>query len=77
MFKRVSPYIGEYRKYTVWATILMSLGIIANIAIPLIIIVLMFVFDWRLGLLSLVPLVVGMFAMSMMMKSGIQGEFCH
>ena len=42
---------------------------IANIAIPAIIIVLMFVFDWRLGLLSLVPLVVGMFAMGMMMKS--------
>ena len=181
MFKRVSPYIGEYRKYTVWATILMSIGIIANItpyfflyqiispltrnehidasfilirviavavceivysvayteglvfshisayntlknlrvslqgklekqplgginemgtgrikkvftddidqvelllahaipegianiAIPMIIIVLMFAFDWRLGPLSLVPLVVGMFAMSMMMKSGM------
>ncbi len=45
---------------------------IANIAIPAIIIVLMFVFDWRLGLLSLVPLVVGMFAMGMMMKSGME-----
>ncbi len=45
---------------------------IANIAIPVIIIVLMFVFDWRLGLLSLVPLVVGMFAMGMMMKSGFE-----
>ncbi len=182
MFKRVSPYIGEYKKYTVWATILMSLGIIAsvapyfflyqiispltrgesidasfilirvvviavceiiysisyvqgltfshisayntlknlrislqgklekqslgnitelgtgrikkvftddidqielllahaipegiaNIAIPVIIIILMFVFDWRLGLLSLVPLVIGMFAMGMMMKSGLE-----
>ena len=182
MFKRVSPYIGEYKKYTVWATIMMSIGIIANIvpyfflyqiispltrgehidasfilirvvavavceiifsvfyvqgltfshvsayntlkdlrvslqgklekqplgsitqlgtgrikkvftddidqvelllahaipegianiAIPVMIIVLMFVFDWRLGLLSLVPLVVGMFAMSMMMKSGLE-----
>ncbi len=182
MFKRVSPYIGEYRKYTVWATIMMSLGIIAsivpyfflyqiispltrgehidasfilirvaavavceiifsvsyvqglefshisayntlknlrvslqgklekqplgnitelgtgrikkvftddidqvelllahaipegiaNIAVPVIIIILMFVFDWRLGLLSLVPLVVGMFAMGMMMKSGME-----
>ncbi|MCR4763437.1 MAG: ABC transporter ATP-binding protein/permease [Lachnospiraceae bacterium] len=182
MFKRVSPYIGEYKKYTVWAVILMSVGIIANvapyffmyqiiapltrgehiepsfilfrvvaiavceiifsvsyvqglefshisayntlknlrvslqgklekqplgniaelgtgrikkvftddidqvelllahaipegianIAIPVIIIVLMFVFDWRLGLLSLVPLVVGMFAMGMMMKSGFE-----
>ncbi|RKM56204.1 ABC transporter ATP-binding protein [Butyrivibrio sp. CB08] len=45
---------------------------IANIAIPAIIIVLMFVFNWRLGLLSLVPLVVGMFAMGMMMKSGME-----
>ena len=182
MFKRVSPYIGEYKKYTVWATILMTIGIIANVApyfflyqiispltrgepvdasfilirvaavvvceiifslsyvqgltfshisayntlknirislqgklekqplgniselgtgrikkvftddidqielllahaipegianvaIPVIIIILMFVFDWRLGLLSLVPLVVGMFAMGMMMKSGLE-----
>ena len=32
----------------------------------------MFVFDWRLGLLSLVPLVIGMFAMGMMMKSGME-----
>ncbi|MCR5702752.1 MAG: ABC transporter ATP-binding protein/permease [Lachnospiraceae bacterium] len=182
MFKRVSPYIGEYKKYTVWATIMMSIGIVANIApyfflyqiisplirgehldasfilvrvvtiavceivfsvsyvqglafshisayntlknlrvslqgklekqplgnitelgtgrikkvftddidqvelllahaipegianvaIPVIIIVLMFVFDWRLGLLSLVPLVVGMFAMGMMMKAGME-----
>nr|MCR5735160.1 ABC transporter ATP-binding protein/permease [Lachnospiraceae bacterium] len=45
---------------------------IANIAIPVIIIVLMFVLDWRLGLLSLVPLVIGMFAMGMMMKSGLE-----
>ena len=29
MFKRVSPYIGEYKKYTVWATVLMCIGIIA------------------------------------------------
>ncbi len=182
MFKRVSPYIGEYKKYTVWAVILMSVGIIANvapyffmyqiiapltrgeqidapfilfrvaaiavceiifsvsyvqglefshisayntlknlrvslqgklekqplgniaelgtgrikkvftddidqvelllahaipegianIAIPAIIIILMFIFDWRLGLLSLVPLVVGMFAMGVMMKSGME-----
>ncbi len=182
MFKRVSPYIGEYKKYTVWATIMMCIGIIANIvpyfflyqiispltrgehidasyillrvviiaaceiifsvtyvqgltfshisayntlknlrvslqgklekqplgniselgtgrikkvftddidqvelllahaipegianiAIPVIIIVLMFVFNWRLGLLSLVPLVIGMFAMGMMMKSGLE-----
>ncbi|MBR4718992.1 MAG: ABC transporter ATP-binding protein [Lachnospiraceae bacterium] len=182
MFKRVAPYIGEYKKYTVWATIMMCIGIIAsivpyfflyqiispltrgehidasyilirvvavavceivfsfsyvqgltfshisayntlknlrvslqgklekqplgnitelgtgrikkvftddidqielllahaipegiaNIAIPVIIIILMFVFDWRLGLLSLVPLVIGMFAMGMMMKSGLE-----
>lgn len=44
---------------------------IANIAIPVIIIILMFIADWRLGLLSLVPLIVGMFAMSMMMKQGM------
>ncbi|MCR4755231.1 MAG: ABC transporter ATP-binding protein/permease [Lachnospiraceae bacterium] len=182
MFKRVAPYIGEYKKYTVWAAILMSLGIIANvipyfflyqiispltrgehidasfilirvvaialceiifsvsyvqgltfshisayntlknlrislqsklekqplgnitelgtgrikkvftddidqvelllahaipegianILIPVLIIILMFVFDWRLGLLSLVPLIIGMFAMGMMMKSGME-----
>lgn len=29
MFKRVSSYIGEYKKYTVWATVLMCIGIIA------------------------------------------------
>ena len=44
---------------------------IANIAIPVIIIILMFVFDWRLGLLSLVPLIVGMIAMGMMMHQGM------
>ena len=32
MFKKVSPYIGEYKKYTVWAVIMMSVGIIASIA---------------------------------------------
>lgn len=182
MFKKVAPYIGEYKKYTVWAAILMSLGIvanvmpyfflyqiispltrgeqidlkfilirvaavavcelvysfayvqgltfshvsayntlknlrvslqgklekqplgniqnlgtgrikkiftddidqielllahaipegIANIFIPLLIIVLMFIINWRLGLLSLVPLVIGMLAMGMMMKSGFE-----
>ncbi|MBR2599271.1 MAG: ABC transporter ATP-binding protein [Clostridiales bacterium] len=181
MFKRVAPYIGEYKKYTVWAVIMMTIGIIAsvlpyfflyqiispltrgesidmtfllirvaavavceiiysvtyvqglafshvsayntlknlrislqgklekqplgnikemgtgrikkvftddidqielllahaipegiaNIAIPVIIIILMFVYDWRLGLLSLVPLVVGMIAMGMMMHQGM------
>ena len=44
---------------------------IANIAIPVLVIVLMFVTNWRLGLLSLVPLLIGMFAMSRMMKSGM------
>ena len=182
MFKKVAPYIGEYKKYTVWAAILMIIGIIANVmpyfflyqiiapltrgegisasflgirvllvalceivysfaymqglayshisayntlknirislqrklekqplgniqelgtgrikkvftddidqielllahaipegiantVIPALIILLMFVMDWRLGLLSLVPLVVGMFAMGMMMKSGME-----
>lgn len=180
MFKKVSPYVGEYKKYTVWAAILMSLGIIANVVpyfflwqiivpitkgegadlsfimvrvvailvceviyalsyvqglvfshisafntlknlrislqgklekqslgniqnlgtgrikkiftddidqielllahaipegianifVPLLIIVIMFFVDWRLGLLSLVPLIVGIFAMGMMMKAG-------
>ncbi|MCR4739330.1 MAG: ABC transporter ATP-binding protein/permease [Lachnospiraceae bacterium] len=182
MFKKVAPYIGEYKKYTVWAALLMSLGIIANVVpyfflyqiispltrgehtgsafvmvrvlavalcetafallyvkglefshisayntlknlrislqgklekqplgniqnlgtgrikkiftddidqielllahaipegianifIPVLIIVLMFITDWRLGLLSLVPLVLGMLAMGMMMKSGFE-----
>ncbi|MCR4703250.1 MAG: ABC transporter ATP-binding protein/permease [Saccharofermentans sp.] len=181
MFKRVAPYIGEYKKYTVWAVIMMTIGIIAsvlpyfflyqiispltrgdsidmtfllirvaavavceiiysvtyvqglvfshvsayntlknlrislqkklekqplgnikemgtgrikkvftddidqielllahaipegiaNIAIPVIIIIIMFVYNWRLGLLSLVPLVAGMIAMGMMMHQGM------
>ena len=45
---------------------------IANIVIPILLIILMFVSDWRLGLLSLVPMVVGMFAMGMMMKFGME-----
>lgn len=44
---------------------------IANVAIPVLILILMFVADWRLGLLSLVPLVVGILAMGMMMKAGM------
>ena len=182
MFKKVAPYIGEYKKYTVWAAVLMSLGIvanvlpyfflyqiispltrgeridfgfvmirvlfvavceivfalfyakglefshisayntlknlrvslqgklekqplcniqdlgtgrikkiftddidqielllahaipegIANIFIPLFIIVLMFIINWRLGLLSLVPLIAGMLSMGMMMKAGFE-----
>ena len=43
---------------------------IANIFIPLLIIILMFVANWKLGLLSLVPIVVGLFSMGMMMKAG-------
>ncbi len=45
---------------------------IANIAIPSIIIILMFIVNWRLGLLSLVPLVIGLFSMGMMMKAGLE-----
>lgn len=45
---------------------------IANIVVPVVIIILMFVFNWKLGLLSLVPLVIGIFAMGMMMKSGLE-----
>lgn len=30
MFKKVAPYIGENKKYTIAAVILMSIGIIAN-----------------------------------------------
>ena len=43
---------------------------IANIVIPILIIILMFAVDFRLGLLSFVPLVLGVFAMGMMMKQG-------
>lgn len=32
MFKRVAPYIGEYRKYTILAVIFMAVGIVANVA---------------------------------------------
>lgn len=45
---------------------------IANILIPVLIIVLMFVMDWRMGLLSLVPIVLGLLAMGMMMKFGFE-----
>nr|MCR5431599.1 ABC transporter ATP-binding protein/permease [Lachnospiraceae bacterium] len=44
---------------------------IANTLIPAIIITLMFVVEWRLGLLALVPIVIGMFAMKMLMKAGM------
>ena len=43
---------------------------IANLSIPFVIIVLMFVVDFRLGLLSFIPIIVGIFAMGMMMKQG-------
>lgn len=43
---------------------------IANIAIPIIIVVLMFIVSWKVALLSIVPMIIGMFAMSMMMKAG-------
>ncbi|MCR4641836.1 MAG: ATP-binding cassette domain-containing protein [Lachnospiraceae bacterium] len=43
---------------------------IANIFIPVLIVVIMFVLNWKLALLALVPLVIGMLAMGMMMKSG-------
>ncbi len=45
---------------------------IANTISPAVIIILMFIINWRLGLLSLVPLVIGLFAMGMMMKSGME-----
>ena len=31
MFKKVAPYVGEYKKYTVWAAIMMTIGIVANV----------------------------------------------
>lgn len=43
---------------------------LANIVIPVLVIVLMFVVDVRVGLLTLVPLVIGGFAMMMMMRAG-------
>ncbi len=182
MFKKVAPYIGEYKKYTVWAVIMMSIGItanvvpyfflyqiiapltrgesidlkyimirvaavviceiiysfsyvqgltfshisayntlknlrvslqgklekqslgniqnlgtgrikkiftddidqielllahaipegIANVFIPLLIIVLMFIINWKMGLLSLVPIIAGLISMGMMMKAGFE-----
>ena len=44
---------------------------IANIVVPVLIILLMFIGDFRLGLLSLVHLVVGVLAMGMMMRQGM------
>ncbi len=31
MFKKVAPYMGEYKKYTALAAIMMCIGIVANI----------------------------------------------
>ena len=44
---------------------------IANITIPCVVIVAMFFVDWRLALLTLATVPLGIFAMSMMMKSGM------
>ena len=43
---------------------------IANIAVPLMVLVACFFADWRLALLTLAVLPIGMFAMSMMMRCG-------
>ncbi|MCR5024602.1 MAG: ABC transporter ATP-binding protein/permease [Lachnospiraceae bacterium] len=45
---------------------------IANVLVPVIIIVLIFCMDWRLGLLSLVPIIVGIIAMGIMMNIGMK-----
>ena len=44
---------------------------IANITIPCVVIVAMFFVDWRLALLTLATVPLGIFAMSMMMKAGM------
>ncbi len=44
---------------------------IANLLVPLIVILAMFIVDWRLALLTLAIIPVGVFAMSMMMKAGM------
>lgn len=44
---------------------------IANVFIPIFVIVLMIIFDWRLGLLTFIPIVLGLFAMCMMMRCGM------
>lgn len=44
---------------------------IANLLVPLIVIIAMFIVDWRLALLTLAIIPVGVFAMSMMMKAGM------
>ena len=44
---------------------------IANLLVPLIVIIAMFIVDWRLALLTLAIIPIGVFAMSMMMKAGM------
>lgn len=44
---------------------------IANILVPFLVIAAMFFVDWRLALLTLAVIPIGIFAMSMMMKSGM------
>ena len=44
---------------------------IANLLVPLIVILAMFIVDWRLALLTLAIIPVGVFSMSMMMKAGM------
>ncbi len=54
--------------------ILLAHGIpegIANVFIPMVILVLMFIFDWRLALLTFVPILLGLLSMTMMMKRGM------
>ena len=44
---------------------------IANLLVPVIVILAMFIVDWRLALLTLAIIPVGVFAMSMMMRAGM------
>ena len=44
---------------------------IANLAVPVVVLIAMFFVDWKLALLSLLSLPFGMFAMGMMMKLGM------
>ena len=44
---------------------------IANLLVPCLVFIAMFVVDWRLALLTLAVIPIGIFAMSMMMKSGM------
>lgn len=46
-----------------------------TIVSPILLIVLMFVFDWKLGLVSLIPIILGFFAMSFMTsKEGVEWQ---